>query len=346
MLLVENDRFYKEKEILESVNLCDRDGKVLSESIGWSRSPLFNCNLSGRLFRKKKWNYWCITNNECLFSVTISHIDYAAMIFTYFLDFKSLQFIEKTIMLPLGKGVKLPNSVHESVIFNHPKINISFLEEDKNTHIICNCNDFGGFSMEADFLVTYPDEHETLNVVIPWSDKVFQFTSKHEALPVQGFLKVGINKYSFNPISTFACLDFGRGIWPYKVMWNWATASGIVNEKRIGINLGAKWTDGSGLTENGFVIDGKLTKLSEDIIFEYDRNNLMKPWVLKSALTDRVNLTLIPFYERVAKSNLLIVKSEVHQLIGHFSGTIKADGEETIFIDNIVGAIEEHWGQW
>lgn len=84
--------FYKEKEIHDSVNLCTSDGKLHSDSIGWSRKLVFNCNLSGHRLRKKKWNYWCITNNECLFSVTISNIDYAGMIFAYFLDFKTKNF--------------------------------------------------------------------------------------------------------------------------------------------------------------------------------------------------------------------------------------------------------------
>lgn len=340
------DKFYKEKEILENTDLCNKAGNLLDESIGWSRNTLFNCNLSGHLFRKKKWNYWLITNDECLFSVTISNIDYAGMIFAYFLDFKSQQFIEKTIMTPLGKGVTLPNNVHESLIFNNSKINISFLEENHNTHIICNCKDFNGISLAADFKVIYPEKYETLNVVIPWSNKTFQFTSKHEALPVSGLLKVGEKEYSFQPDNTFACLDFGRGIWPYKVSWNWATASGIINGKRIGLNLGAKWTDGTGMTENALVVDGMLTKLSEDIAFEYDHNNLMKPWSLKSALTDSVNLTFVPFYERVAKSNLLVIKSEVHQMIGNFSGTIKTDIGEIITIESIIGAVEDHFGKW
>ena len=40
-----------------------------------------------------------------------------------------------------------------------------------------------------------------------------------------------------------------------------------------------------------------------------------------------VDLTLTTEYERVARSNLLVVNSEVHQLIGKFSGTIRVGGE-------------------
>jgi hypothetical protein len=343
---VEHREFYKEKEILESVNLCDCNGNIEDSSIGWSRNPVFNCNLTGNWLRKKKWNYWCITNDECLFSVTISNIDYVGMAFVYFLDFKTQKFIEKTIISPFGRGYSMPEKVQDTVTFRHPKMGLYFIKDENVTQIVAKCNDFMGDLMEANFKVIYPEGHETLNVVVPINKKSFQFTSKHECLPVDGMLRVGEKMYSLSPENTFACLDFGRGIWPYKVRWNWANASGIINGKRIGINLGAKWTDGSGMTENCIIVDGKITKLSEDITFEYDSKDFMKPWNVKTSITNRINLKFVPFYERVAKSNIIILKSEVHQMVGHFSGSIETDAGECILIESIIGCSEEHFGQW
>ena len=48
----------------------------------------------------------------------------------------------------------------------------------------------------------------------------------------------------------------------------------------------------------------------------------MKPWVLKTKDIPAVNLTFTPVYERVAKTDLAILKSEVHQMIGHFNGEL------------------------
>lgn len=337
---------YNEKEIHEYVNLCDYKGKIDDKSIGWSRNPVFNCNLTGKWLRKKKWNYWCITNNECLFSVTITNLDYMGMVFVYFLDFKTQKYVEKTIMTPFARGYSMPKTVQETVTFKNSKIQLYFIGGEKCTQIVAKCNDFMGELMEANFKVVYPEGHETLNVVVPFDKNSFQFTSKHESLPVDGMLKVGEKEYSFKPQNTFACLDFGRGIWPYRVNWNWANASGMVKGRRIGLNLGAKWTDGTGMTENCIIVDGKITKLSEDIVFEYDSQDLMKPWKIKSLITNRINLKFVPFYERIAKSNLIVLKSEMHQIIGHFSGSIKTDAGERIHIDSILGSTEEHFGQW
>ena len=336
----------KEMEINEFVDLCDCDGKINEESIGWSRNPVFNCNIKGSWLRKKKWNYWCITNNECLFSVTISNIDYLGMAFVYFLDFKTKEFVEKTIMTPLGVGYLMPNRVQETVTFKNSKIQLYFIQAENGTQIVAKCNDFMGNLMEANFNVIYPKGHEILNVVVPFSKSAFQFTSKHECLPVDGMLKIGEKIYSFDPENTFACHDFGRGIWPYNVRWNWANASGVIKDKRVGFNLGGKWTDGTGMTENCIIVDGKITKLSEDVLFEYDSKNFMKPWTIKTSITNRVNITFIPFYERIAKSNLVILKSEMHQMIGHFSGNVETDTGECIIIDSFIGCCEEHFGKW
>lgn len=335
-----------EKQILGSVNLCTADGELNSDCIGWAKSPLFNCNLSGHWPRKKKWNYWYTANDECLFSATISNIDYAGMVFIYFLDYRTKKFIEKTITTPFGRGCRMPDNVNETVLFENKELKLNLISEKGGTHIIASCADFGGYTLEADIMVNSPEGNETLNVVIPWSKKTFQFTSKQEGLPSSGSLRVGDFHYRFENDSTFSCLDFGRGIWPYNIAWNWATASGMSGGRRLGINLGAKWTDGTGLTENGVFVDGKLTKISEDVSFDYDDRNFMRDWMIKSTVSDSVDLKFIPFYERIAKSNLVIIKSEVHQMIGHFSGQIKTESGETVNIVNLLGCAEAHVAKW
>lgn len=120
----------------------------------------------------------------------------------------------------------------------------------------------------------------------------------------------------------------------------------MIKNRCIGFNLGAKWTDGTGMTENCIIIDGKITKLSEDIIFQYDNKDFMKPWSIKTAITNRINLKFVPFYEKTAKSNLVILKSEMHKVFGHFSGSIKTDSGERININSMLGCTEEHVGQW
>ena len=62
--------------------------------------------------------------------------------------------------------------------------------------------------------------------------------------------------------------------------------------------------------------------------------------------SDRVDLTFTPFLDRTAKTNLLLIRSEVHQMFGHYSGTVADDTGSDIAIDGVIGWAEEHQARW
>ncbi len=335
-----------EREITEPVHLCDSNGRLRPESIGWARSPLIRCDLSHHFMRKKRWNYWCISNQDFLLSATISDLDYAGVVFLYYLDLRTMAFLEKTVVTPLGKGCRMSDEVNETVEFSSKDLTIAFLNNNGTVDMHINCEDFGGKNMSASLTIELPPGHETLNVVIPWSQERFQFTSKQNCLPASGTFMVGEQIYEFEQEHSFACLDFGRGVWPRYITWNWASLSCRQDEHTLGLNLGAKWTDGTGMTENALLIDGNIEKLGENIIFSYEENNLMKPWKLTSEVTDRIKLDFIPLYERVAKSNFGLISSDVHQMIGRFTGQIKSEKGLTFWISPSLGWAEYHNAKW
>ncbi len=335
---------YHEPELTEPVDLCLSNGRLNRKAVGWSRYPLHNCNLSGSPLRKKRWNYWCITTDSFLFSATLSNIDYLGLAFIYFLDFKTLQFQEYTLTRLLGKGCALGDLVSDDALFEDSKLKLSFINKENAVKIDVDCPDFGGITLKASLKLTPPEKHQSLNVVIPWSDHRFQFTSKQHTIPASGSIILGGRKYSAK--GSYACLDFGRGKWPFSSFWNWSGGSGISEGHRIGLNFGAGWTDGTGMNENGICVDGVLTKISEDLIFEYDRSNYMKPWRIKSVHSDLVDLEFIPFFERVAKTEALILGSEVHQMIGRFTGSVKDSDGKAYKISNFIGWAEDHKARW
>ncbi|CAM5209377.1 hypothetical protein UACE39S_05026 [Ureibacillus acetophenoni] len=337
---------HAEREIMELTRLCDNKGNLNPLAIGYARKPLIDCNLSGHFMRKKKWNYWCIFGEEILFSVTVSHLDYAAVCFVYFLEYETQRFIEKTITIPLGGNLKMPTKVLEPVLFSNSEIKISVTNIQSTTYLSVSSSNFENESLQAELIIEHPLEDESLNVVIPRNRKLFQFTAKHHTLPTSGFVKIGNRTYKFNDEECFAVLDFGRGIWPREVVWNWAMASQYVRNHRVGLNFGGQWTDGTGMTENAIFIDGKMTKIHEDVVFTYDRTNFMKPWYVTTKFSDQVMLTFHPFFERVAKNELKVVNSEVHQLVGYYNGQVKLEDGSTFLIQQMLGCIEEHVAKW
>jgi hypothetical protein len=331
-----------EIELYQPVDLCDAQGNLNPAAIGWSRHPIHTCNLSRHPMRKKRWNYWCVTTPEFLFSVTLSNIDYMGLAFVYFLDFESKQFIEQTVMAPFGKGCSLPDLVNSNLAFNHRLLHLSFTGTSSGVDIEVTSPNFGGKELHTSLSVIRPPEHETLNVVIPWSHDRFQFTSKQNCLPVSGIVIMDGRIYSIPANEGFACLDFGRGIWRYESFWNWACFS----SPGLGANLGAGWTDGTGYTENGLTINGSLHKIGQDIAFTYDPNDFLKPWQLQTRDSDQVNLIFTPFYKRVARTNFAVLTSEVHQMIGRFSGTVTGNNGERMEVKDVIGWAEDHQARW
>jgi hypothetical protein len=335
-----------EPELTSLVKLCDPEGRLNPKAIGWTRRPLHYCNLKGHWPRKKRWNYWGVVSSTHLFSVTLSDIDYLGLPFIYLLDFETGTFTEKTLLKPFGAGIDLPPLIEADVIYDDPQMPIRMSYQQDAVRLQVGCPDFEGKPLSVDLTVHIPKDHETLNVVIPWSQHRFQYTSKQNTLPTEGTLEWGDRTITFDREDTFACLDFGRGIWPFECFWNWSSFSTrLADGRTVGVNLGAGWTDGTGMNENGLCIDGRLTKLSEDVVFDYDSHHFMAPWHLHTSQTDRVDLRFEPFFERVAKTDALVIRSEVHQMIGRFYGTLKVDGTP-IPIDGAVGWAEDHQARW
>lgn len=336
---------HKEPEIVAPVLLCGDDGLLNRSAIGWSRHPLHTCNLQPSLARKKKWNYWAVTSNDLLFSATIADIERFQLAGAYVFDRRTLRHIEKTVLQPAGT-IAIPETPKGNMVIDHPDMRVALTHEGSGTRIHVEAGDFGGTSLETDIDVRRPEGHETLNVVIPWSDVQFQFTSKQNTLPASGFVRLGDERLEFAQLA-FGCLDYGRGVWPEHTVWNWGAASGVQGGRLVGLNLGGHWTDGTGMTENGICVDGRLTKISEDLVFEYDRAAMIKPWRVRTAVTDRLHLRFEPEFERVNETGSRdSFFSNAHQVFGNYSGRITPDGSEPIELREMFGWIEEHEARW
>jgi hypothetical protein len=338
-------QIHNEPEITQPVLLCGPDGLLNREAVGWSRYPLHTCNLQPSLARKKKWNYWAVTSNELFFSATIADVERLQLGGAYLFDRRTKRHIDKAVVRAPGT-ITIPETPAGDMVIEHPDMRVSLTDEGSGTRIRVEASDFGGSPLEADILVQRPAGHETLNVVIPWTDDQFQFTSKQNTLPTSGTVRLGDERLGFES-PAFGCLDFGRGVWPEYTVWNWGAASGVQGGRLVGLNLGGQWTDGTGMTENGICIDGRLTKISEDLLFEYDRADMMEPWRCRTTQTGRIDLLMEPEFVRVSETGRRdSFFTNAHQAFGVYSGTITPDGGEPIEIRDLFGWIEEHEARW
>lgn len=339
------------------MSLCFGDGSLDPRAVGWTRRPLHRCNLSGRWPRKKRWNYWAIFTERFLFSATIADLDFATTAFVYLVDLRGKRVIERSLVLPLGiGGPRMPDHVEASLSLRTKQASVTMLHEGDQSSLLVSWEDFyEGDRLSAAFQISHPPGQESLGVVVPWDERHFAYTSKHNSLPAQGRLRLGFREISFDSSAALAVLDFGRGIWPRRSSWNWGAACGRIVESRggadapshlLGINLGGKWTDGSGATENAIFYDGRLSKISEDLLWEYDPSDFLKPWRIHAPRSGALDLRFTPSLERVAVTDARLVHSSVHQLFGHYSGTLVSPGGETIEVGELFGWAEEHQALW
>ena len=240
----------------------------------------------------------------------------------------------------------MPENVLETISLNNSDMKVQILYSQGETQMTVTIPDFDDELLHADLTIKHPESDDSLNVVIPWNRQTFQFTAKHHSLPTSGYVKIGDKRYNFNEEDCFAVLDYGRGIWPREAVWNWAMASQSCGNHRIAINFGGQWTDGTGMTENALFIDGKMQKIHEDVIFKYNSQDFMQPWHIHTKFTDDVHLTFTPFFEREASTDVKLVKSKVHQMVGYYDGRIRLEDGSIMPIQQLLGTIEEHVAKW
>ncbi|MEV4278533.1 DUF2804 domain-containing protein [Actinoplanes xinjiangensis] len=181
--------------------------------------------------------------------------------------------------------------------------------------------------------------HESLGVVVPWRSRRFQYTVKDVGRPARGTLTVAGRVHEIGGPDAFAVQDHGRGKWPYAARWNWAAGAAAGRA----IQLGGKWTAGTGVTENGLFVDGRLHKIGEELRWDYDRADWLRPWRISG---ERVEAQFHPFHEKVARTNLAVVASETHQCFGHFTGWALTDDGTRTSLDGLVGWAEEARNRW
>ena len=337
---------YIEREITQPVDLCLPGGKLNPDAIGWSRQPLHRCNLQGRWFSKKRWSYWAVTTEKNLFAISIFNRDYFGGVGIHLADFVSNWSSGILVRTAFGTGLHMPDIVMATTSFHHPKITAVQRHTANQVVISVDAKDFEGEPLEAELTIIYPENHETLSVVIPWNDRTFQYTSKHNTLPAGGFVRLGKREMHFEGPQCFGCHDYGRGIWPRRFIWNWGAGSACQDGRYIGLNLGAKWTDGTGMNENGICVDGKVTKVSEDLVWKYDTSDYMKPWQITAPVTGRVHLDFAPAHERTGEQHMGPTYFIPHQVFGRYNGFVVTEAGERVEVHDLFGWAEEVHGLW
>lgn len=334
-----------EREIREKVSLTTAAGGLNPAALGFTRTPLHDTSgITGRAHwgRNKRWEYWNVITPTHIAALTVSCIDFLSLHSLWVYDRASGEAIDTTALSPGGRSAALPPSLGAgSARARARTVTLDIDEVDGGTRL-------RGSSARTsiDVVAERPAGHESLGVVVPWrggrSIRRFQYTVKDVARPAVGSLTIDGATHPVPP-GSWAVLDHGRGRWPYRVHWNWAAGSGVVHGRVIGLQLGAKWTDGSGATENALLVDGHLSKISEELVWDYSPSDWLCPWRIHGQSAD---LTFTPFHDKQSRTNALLIATRTDQLFGTWSGWVRDDTGNRISVDGIEGFAEDVLNRW
>jgi hypothetical protein len=114
----------------------------------------------------------------------------------------------------------------------------------------------------------------------------------------------------------------------------------------VGLQVGAKWTEGTGFTENGVIVDGRLTKLGSELIWDYDWDDPMRPWRVVDP-GGQLDVVLTPRFDKHTKVDAgPDLGSETHQVFGTWSGGLLSDDGLALEFTGLQGFAEEARQRW
>lgn len=309
---------------------------------------MLTANLRGRRFRTKKWDYWAVLAGDLAIGLVYADVGYLGLSSVWWGDLRTGETGGHDVAIPFARGVSLPDLPGTATLrLDHPKLQMRLAETIDGTQLFARWTEDDGSAGELDVTVELPVGHESLSVVIPWSDSTFQFTTKDQARPVTGRLvrrgtevRLGVDE------PAWGVLDVGRGRWPFSIRWNWGGGAGRASTGEVvGIQVGAKWTEGTGFTENAITVDGRLHKIGRELRWSYDWDRPMAPWRVVDP-GGAIDLTLTPRLDRHSRTNALVLRTEVHQVFGTWAGMVRGEDGRELHLEGVQGFAEEARNRW
>lgn len=271
--------------------------------------------------------------------MTVSDIDYAGVHELWLLDRVTGEAVGANAISPLAARTTLPGTLGGGPVRARAgDLAIAVDEVDGGTWLRAVTS-----RVRLDVLAHRPAGHEAMGVVVPWNERLFQYTVKDVARPASGCVWVDGVRHEVPAGESWAVLDHGRGRWPYQMRWNWGAASGVSAGRAVGVQLGARWTEGTGSTENALVVDGVVHKISEEMAWDYTLGEWMRPWRMRG---ERADLTFTPFHLKASRTALGVLSSSTHQLFGHYDGWMSDSAGARVPVEGLTGWAEDVFNRW
>ncbi|MFW9845419.1 MAG: DUF2804 domain-containing protein [Candidatus Thorarchaeota archaeon] len=342
-----------QRRITESTELLDENGHLVAP--GYATKLLWRYDRSkirAGWHRIKEWDYYYILNEQFGITFTMSDLGYAGLMAVVWLDFERGTYTqEETLaLLPRGRMNFPSTSEAGDVEYQDKKLKLGYYVEPRKRTIIIDApefkNEMGEEGLSGELVLHQDPDHDSMVIATSWKEnrKKFYYNQKINCMPAEGTIRIGDARYEFSPENSFGGLDWGRGNWTYRNRWYWGSASGLFNGESFGWNIGYGFSDRTPASENMIFHKGKAHKLDQ-VTFHMDVDDYMKPWKFTSN-DGRFEMDFEPILDRYGKFNMLLIKSEQHQVFGRFTGKVVLDDGEELGVDSFLGFAEDVYNRW
>jgi len=326
-------------EVTDKQLLLDDNGKLREP--GWSRSLVQQYDRSmikAPKWRIKEWDYYLVLGEKFAGAFTISDDGYIGLQSVSLLVFGEHPHEHtETVLnaLPMGK-LKLPQDSSAGITeYSDKRLHMKFEVKDGKRHITCHFENFcDGKPFDCDILLDNP-KTDTMVIATPWDKKhAFYYNQKINCMRASGYMEYDGERYTFDPKTDFATLDWGRGVWTYDNTWFWASGNQDIDGNSFGFNLGYGFGNTSAATENVILYNGKAHKL-DDVKFHIPETSYTEPWKITSS-DGRFEMDFIPVMDRAANIDFKVIVSDQHQVFGKMSGKAILDDGTVIEVKDMM----------
>lgn len=293
-------------------------------------------------FGFKEWEFYQISNTKFCMQLTYGHTSYAGNVGVSLIDFdnKSRHDITFTKFFQ-AKNFNLnyrPNVNHKLSWWDEK---FAFSIETTEEYRRIKCESARETTCDIDLIMS--NKGDAMCIATPMKSYKFYYNYKKNFLSLSGKINVGGNEYELDE-NTFALLDSGRGVWPYRHSWYWGSATTNIDGHIVGFNIGWGFGKTENATENMLFIDGKCHKL-QNVSATLDQHDYMKPWRFYSD-DGRFEMTFTPFYDNFTETDFVVMHNRCHQVFGYYNGTAVMDDGTRVNLVNVNGFCEHAVNRW
>ncbi|NLZ25464.1 MAG: DUF2804 domain-containing protein [Clostridiales bacterium] len=338
-------------EFKSETTLLNSDG-TLAINGGWARKNLFTFNrdLARPRWRLKEWDFYQLSNGRYMVQICFFNISIASAASATLLDLMTGELINSTKIVPFTiKKFPMNPKGDTPNYFEFKKGGTEVIFDTKeNARKISFRGKSKGKPFILDFEMDILKDHENITIVTPFKGKPTRFfmTTKQNCMPCSGTVKHGDRVWTFDKSDTFAVLDWGRGVWPYRNEWYWGNGATYIDGKIFGFELTWKIGNEEFATETCLFYDGKAHKIG---VVKLDKEpyldgSYMKPWHFTSD-DGRLDLTMTPFYDHHSGA-VFIIGMETHQVHGLWNGHVILDDGKKLEIKDMYAFCEYVVNAW